>query len=148
MRSRGIFNPEKLLRLATADAIAGAIRWYDEQSERTATVSPGVLANAILDGGMPGYGETTAAPACPCTPELEAEWAAALKVLDEAEADFELVWAQKCHPHRHDVAGWQVGAPAWVLGWLPKYLPAIRRMVGEQITTVACDPAPTNGGKP
>lgn len=142
LRVRGIFKPERLLALASTDAIAGAIRWYDEQRERSEAISPGVLANAIIDGGMPGYGLRADAPTCPTTPELELEWVKALAQFDD---DFALVWGQRCHPHAHDSGGWTLGAERWVTSWIGKYLPVIRRELSAPVSIVVCNESSPDG---
>ncbi|HWF25208.1 MAG TPA: hypothetical protein VG275_07165 [Solirubrobacteraceae bacterium] len=136
MRERGISNPEELLRdYADASAILGACRWFDSKPN----AGPGLLAKAIREGGMPDLAPSLE-PACPGTPELRARWQAAMASipLDTPPA----VWLSHVHPHSHDAAGWTLGAEAWVIDWIGRYLPPLRAAAGCPVSVVACEVGP------
>lgn len=141
-----MFNPAALLKLASFEAIRGAVRWYDEQPrEGTGKIGPGILTDVIRDGGMEGYG---VAEACPCTRELCQEWQLVIVELERILSEDDWIiryapWMALLHPHSHDVAGWTLGAEAWVPDWLGKRRAGIRRAAGCPVHVVACESQPT-----
>lgn len=141
LRSRGIYKPGPLLAHATPDAIAGAIRWWDEHRERDPQMSAGILANVITDGGMPGYGQ---APACPWTPALAEAWSAVITRLEELSSEDDWImryapWMPVIHPHIFsETTGWTLGAEPWALGWFGYRLKALRKAAGAPIALIAC----------
>lgn len=51
---RGISNPDSFLDALDADAIEGAIRWWDDE-RKVNTIGAALLAHKLQNGGMAGY---------------------------------------------------------------------------------------------
>lgn len=148
LRKRGIIHPLTLLQAASPAAITGAIRWYDEQPrEGSGAIGPGLLANVIRDGGMPGYGVAPAIVPCPCTPELREQWELVIAHLERTVSEDDWVmryapWVPLIHPHAFDDAlGWTLAAEAWALSWIgARRLRGLREAAGRPVALVTCSP--------
>jgi hypothetical protein len=145
LRIRGVFAPGPLVESVSAEAIEGAIRWYDEQPRRgPGAIGAGALYDAIRDGGMPGYGAPGEETLCPWTPELAQEWQLVIVELERIVSEDDWIiryapWVPHLHPHSHDVTGWTLGAQAWVPDWLGKRRAGIRRAAGCPVQIVVCE---------
>ena len=161
LRERGIPNGGALITSIDADAILGAIRWYDEQPRHgKGAVGPGLLATVLRDGGMPGYG-TAGTEACARTDELDAEWAIVVARLDELVAQepagipmpytFLACWVPLMHPHSHDTGGWTVAARTDTCAWIrskPGRMRLLSKVAGAPVRLIECDHPPLAGDNP
>ena len=130
MRQRGIDNGAELLdTFATAEAVLGAIRWFDERKTRRGRpIGPGLLAKVIREGGMPNYPHVGAGRApvprpAPATldPRLERDWARVQVELRALVGDTTYaVWLAGLTPRSLHDGVLELDAPAATAAWIAK----------------------------
>lgn len=146
LRARDQYSAGKLLRMASVDAIEGAIRWYDEQLARPhSSISPGVLTNLIREGGMPGYGAKPPAETCPLQGRdaqlLKTTWEALDARLAKAIGSQWELWSEGAHLHAVGKE-FVVACRSDLLSWFAsRYRVIIERAAVVPVRFVVCEGA-------
>lgn len=120
LRERGVWQPAPLVHGVDPDAVEGAIRWYDDVRSRRSEVTAAALVGVLRDGGMPGYGTTSAGEPCPLTgPDrepLREAWKALDARLSRTIGQWQL-WRDGVHLHA--LGGeFVIACPAAAHSWL------------------------------